>query len=59
MPDWLYIGKILSQFILVSLPSLTLLVWTADAYLIVAADVFWIALIQVIFIAAYIGYLMR
>lgn len=59
MPDWVYGVKLLSQFILVSLPSLILLIWTADAYLIVAADVFWIALIQVIVIAAYVGFVMN
>lgn len=43
-------------FILVSLPSLFMLLFTVDAALIAAADAFIFSLIQVIFIGVYFGY---
>lgn len=59
MVDANRVAKGLGQFIAVSLPSLFVLLWTLDAALVPGADVFIIALLQVIFIAVYIGYLSR
>lgn len=52
-------GKGIGQFIAIALPSLFTLVWTLDAALVPGADVFLVALVQVVFIAVFIGYLYR
>ena len=51
------ISKRVGQFIAVSLPSLFVLIWTLDAPLVPGADVFVLALLQVVFIAGFLGYL--
>lgn len=46
-------AKMLGVFVLVSLPSLFLLLLTADAPLIAGADAFVVSLVQVLFIGAF------
>jgi len=46
-------GKRIGQFLGVALPSLFMLVWTLDAALVPGADVFLVALVQVVFIAVF------
>lgn len=48
--------KGVAQIIGVGLPSWLILVWTANAPLVPGADVFLIALVQVLFIAGFIGW---
>lgn len=57
MPNVTRIGKGLGQVVVVSLPALFMLLWTLDAALVPGADVFIVALIQLIFIAIYVGYI--
>lgn len=47
------------QFFAVGLPSLFILLWTLDAPLVPGADVFVIALIQVLFLAVFIAWIRR
>lgn len=47
-------AKTAGLFVLVALPSLFLVLWTGDAVLVLAEDVFLIALLQVAFIAVYV-----
>lgn len=49
--------KAIGQFVIVALPSLFILLWTLDAALVPAADVFIITLVQTLFIAIFIGYI--
>lgn len=48
--------KAVAAFVGVSLPSLFMLLISLDAPLIAGADVFLISLLQVVFIAVFIGY---
>jgi len=48
-------GKSVVKFIGVSLPSLFLFVWSLDALLLVAKDVFLISIVQLLFIGAYVA----
>lgn len=59
MVDGTRIGKGIGQFVAVSLPSLFMVIWTIDAALVPGADVFLIALAQVLFIGIFISYLYR
>lgn len=59
MVDTKRVGKGIGQFVAVALPSLFILLWTIDAALVPGADVFLVALVQVIFIAVFVGYLYR
>lgn len=56
MVDMTTIGKGIGQFAIVALPALFMLVWTFDALLVPGADVFIVALIQIVFITVFIGY---
>lgn len=56
MVDSIRLGKAIGQLILVALPTLFVLLWTLDAALVPGADVFIIAVIQLLFIVVYIGY---
>ncbi len=49
-------AKILAIFVGVSLPSLFMLLWSADSLLLVAEDVFLVSLLQVAFIGVFIFY---
>lgn len=57
MVDTKRTGKGIGQFVAVALPSLFILVWTLDAALVPGADVFLVALAQVLFIGVFVGYL--
>lgn len=49
MVNWKYIG----QFVGVALPTLFLILWSGDAVLLVAEDVFLVALLQLVIFAVF------
>jgi hypothetical protein len=48
--------KTIGQFLVVALPTLFTLLWTIDAALVPGADVFFIALLQLVFLVGYFAW---
>lgn len=56
MVNIMRVMKAIAQFVIVALPCLFILFWTLEAALVPGADVFFITLIQTLFIAIFIAY---